>query len=328
VKPLSPISAALIRTLGAVLAPRGAKAGLLVLIYHRVLERPDPLLPGEPDANEFAAQLDLIKSVCNILPLEEAVDRLRTGSLPSRAVSITFDDGYANNRTIAAPLLHARGIPATVFVATGFLNGGRMFNDTIIETVRRAGAELDLRELGLDRFELVDDVARRKAIQQLLSQLKYLPPAERIARSEAIAERAGVTLPDDLMMTDIQVRELGRFGISVGAHTVNHPILAVVDDDAARREIADSRHVLREMTGESVSLFAYPNGRPKTDYARVHAGMVREAGFKAAVSTAWGSAGPNVDVYQIPRMLPWDTQPLKFAARLMQTYRERQVEVA
>ena len=327
-KTLSPASAALIRTLGGLLTPSGARASLLVLIYHRVLERKDSLLHGEPDAREFAAQLDIIRSICRILPLEEAVDRLRSGSLPQRAVSITFDDGYANNRTIAAPLLKERGIPATVFVATGYLNGGRMFNDTVIETVRQAGPELDLRELGYDRFELTDDAARGKAIGALLSKLKYRPPAERVAGAEAIAEKVGASLPTDLMMTDAQVRELGAFGVSVGAHTVNHPILTSVHDDIARGEIANSRRTLQDMTGEAISLFAYPNGRPKRDYASVHATMVREAGFKAAVSTAWGGAGRAVDFFQIPRMLPWDTSPLMFAGRLMRTYREQQVETA
>jgi peptidoglycan/xylan/chitin deacetylase (PgdA/CDA1 family) len=327
-KTLSPASAALIRALGGLLTPGGSRASLLVLIFHRVLERKDPLLQGEPDAHEFATQLDVIRSVCRVLPLEEAVDRLRSGSLPQRAVSITFDDGYANNRTIAAPLLKARGIPATVFVATGYLNGGRMFNDTVIESVRRAGPQLDLRDLGFDRFELPDDAARLKAINQVLRTLKYRPPAERVARAEAIAEKVGGQLPDDLMMTDAQVRELATFGVSVGAHTVNHPILNSVDEDAARREIADSRRVLQDMTGDAVSLFAYPNGRPKTDYGSVHAAMVREAGFKAAVSTAWGGAGPAVDFFQIPRMLPWDTSAMMFAGRLMRTYREQQVEVA
>lgn len=327
-KRISALSAGLVRAIGNLLAPGGAQAGLLVLIYHRVLEQPDPLLQGEPDARSFAAQMDLIRSICNILPLEEAVDRLRSGSLPQRAVSITFDDGYANNRTIAAPILKERGIPATVFVATGYLNGGRMFNDTIIETVRGAGPVLDLRALDLDRFELSNDSARLAAIRALLGALKYLPPAERVARAEAIAAKAGVKPPSDLMMSDAQVRELPQFGISIGAHTVNHPILTSVDDATARREIHDSRSYLQNLTRSPIPLFAYPNGRPKQDYAQVHAAMAREAGFKAAVSTAWGGASPGVDCYQIPRMLPWDRQPLKFAARMMRTYRERSILTA
>ena len=77
--------------------------------------------------------------------------RLQQGRLPPRALAITFDDGYADNRTVAAPLLERHGLPCTFFVATGFLDGGRMWNDTLIETVRRApGQTLDLRDLTPD----------------------------------------------------------------------------------------------------------------------------------------------------------------------------------
>jgi peptidoglycan/xylan/chitin deacetylase (PgdA/CDA1 family) len=125
----SSLESSFLRTMGSLLAPGGARGSLLVLIYHRVLEQRDPLIDDEPDAATFSAEMDLIGSICNVLPLQEAVDRLASGSLPPRAACITFDDGYANNRTVAAPILQARRMPATVFVATGFIGDGRMFND-------------------------------------------------------------------------------------------------------------------------------------------------------------------------------------------------------
>jgi peptidoglycan/xylan/chitin deacetylase (PgdA/CDA1 family) len=152
---LPPLQSKLLQAAGT-LASRRGPASLLVLIYHRVLPTRDPLLPDEPDAADFSAQMDLIGRNFRVLPLREAVQRLRSGDLPARSVSITFDDGYANNCEVALPILRERGIPATVFVATGFLNGGRMFNDTVIEAIRRAGAELDLllirgrRRLGIE----------------------------------------------------------------------------------------------------------------------------------------------------------------------------------
>ena len=85
------------RAILARLSPAGPRARLLILTYHRVLARPDPLLKDEPDAKTFAAQMDVLSSYCNVLPLPEAVARLKSGSLPSRAACITFDDGYANN---------------------------------------------------------------------------------------------------------------------------------------------------------------------------------------------------------------------------------------
>ena len=321
-KPLGPMQAALLRVAGGLASSRGGRS-LLVLIYHRVLTRRDPLLPDEPDAAGFAAQLDLIVSLFNVLPLPEAVRRLRAGQLPPRAVCITFDDGYANNCEVALPLLKSRGIPATVFVAPGYLSGGRMFNDTVIEAVRRAPAALDLTREGLGRHELPDDAARVRAIAAILPVLKYLPQAERLRQAAAIAERVGAELPDDLMMTEAQVQHLYREGIGIGAHTVNHPILANADDATARREIRDSKGRLEDMVGAPVTTFAYPNGGPVKDYKPRDVALAREAGFEVAVSTAWGAATASSDPLQLPRIAPWDRTALRFGMRMVRAYRER-----
>jgi peptidoglycan/xylan/chitin deacetylase (PgdA/CDA1 family) len=323
---LPALQATLLRAVGSCIAPGGSRGALLVLIYHRVLAERDPILSGEPTAEEFAAQMDLVAATCNVLPLSEGVTRLRSGSLPPRAVSITFDDGYANNRELAAPILKARGIPATIFVATGFIGRGRMWNDTVIEAVRAAGPRLDLSTLGLGAFELSDTAARIQAIGTILPKVKYLEPAQRLERASAIADLAGIARETAPMMNEQQLRELESFGIEIGAHTVTHPILCAIGADAARQEIAASKATLESIIGRRVGLFAYPNGRPGRDYDASHVALVKGCGFDAAVSTAWGAAGRKVDTFQIPRMLPWDSSPLKFAARLLRTYREQQPE--
>src|SRR5438067_10198380 len=103
---------------------------LSILVFHRVLPQQDPLFPDEMDAQRFDKLLALLKSCFNVVSLRDGIDGLRRGKLPSRAVCITFDDGYADNAEIALPILQRHGMPATFFVATGFLDGGRMFNDT------------------------------------------------------------------------------------------------------------------------------------------------------------------------------------------------------
>lgn len=325
-KSLPPIQAGLLRAFGNFIAPGGPRGALLVLIYHRVLAQRDPILTDEPTADEFAAQMDIVASTCRVLPLSEAVARLRAGSLPPRAVSITFDDGYANNRELAAPILKRRGIPATIFVATGFVGRGRMWNDTVIEAVRGAGPRLDLGPLGLGAFDLPDAAACIRALEKILPALKYLDPEQRQERADAVADAAGIPRDASPMMSEQQIHELENFGIEIGAHTVTHPILRSVGADAARREIAASKDTLESITGRRIGLFAYPNGRPGRDYDASHVALVKSCGFDAAVSTAWGAAGREVDRFQIPRMLPWDSSPLKFAARLLRTYREQRPE--
>jgi peptidoglycan/xylan/chitin deacetylase (PgdA/CDA1 family) len=318
----SQLERALVRAAVGACSRSGRNASLLVLIYHRVLAEPDPLLPDEPVAAKFAAEMDLLGASLTPLPLADAVDRLRAGTLPRRAVCVTFDDGYANNCEVAQPILASRGIPATVFVAPGFLDGGRMFNDTVIETVRRAPARLDLRPLDLGVHDLPDPAARRRLIDELLRQLKYHPLVERHRRIEAIVQIAGVRLPDDLMMTRDQVRKLHRCGIEIGAHTMDHPILASIDDDEARSQIERSKAVLEQIVGAPVLTFAYPNGKPRRDFDARHVAMARQAGFKCAVTTAWGAAGGACDPFQVPRVAAWDRSPLRYGLRLARAARQ------
>lgn len=296
---------------------------LAILMYHRVLPAPEALRPWDVDTRAFDWQIGLLTRWFNVLPLREAARRLREGTLPARAVSITFDDGYADNLTLALPVLRKHGAHATFFIATGYLDGGRMWNDTVIEALARApGPQLDFNSIGLDRYDIAAPAARLDALKKILAKVKYLVPAERVSRSGAIAAMIGQPLPDNLMMTTTQLRELHAAGMEIGAHTVNHPILARVDDATAQREIVDSRDRLRELLGAEIPTFAYPNGRPVTDYGKQHADFVRQAGFEVAVSTAWGAARSTMDPWQLARIAPWDQTPLRFGLRVFRSYFE------
>jgi len=273
-------------------------------------------MPDVPDADLFDCQMGRVARFCNVLPLEAAIDGLRHGSLPSRAACITFDDGYADNATVALPILQRHGLPATFFISTGFLDGGLMWNDRIIESIRRSRrTEIDLSDAGLGRCPLADTAGRRSAAEALIKAVRYKESAERSRLVDLVADRAEVRLPTDLMMTSDQVRALRRSGMDIGGHTVSHPILARLDPGAAREEIRRGKLALEQIIGEPVRHFAYPNGVPGKDYDSAHVEMVKELGFSAAVSTAWGVATPQSDLFQLPRFTPWDRGLLKFLAR-------------
>ena len=296
----------------------GDRSRLSILIYHRVLSRPDALNNWDPTADEFDGQIRALSRFFTPLPLGEAVERLRKGALPAHAACVSFDDGYRDNVDVALPILRRHGVPATFFIATGYLNGGRMWNDTVIESIRRCEpADIDLSSLGLGAVPLSSAELRQKAIGRILSALKHLPGGEREAKVAEIEAIAAATLPRDLMMRDQDVRALRAAGMEIGAHTETHPILTRLASADARREIDQSRERLTAILGEPVSLFAYPNGKPGQDYAAEHVRMVREAGFSAAVSTAWGVASTGSDVFQLPRFTPWDRGPARFALRLL-----------
>lgn len=296
---------------------------LSILIFHRVLERADPLFPEEPDAARFETILRYVASSFRVLPLAQAAAALNDGTLPDSALAITFDDGYADNQQIAAPILQRLGLHATFFVATGFLDGGRMWNDTVIEALRRTCLQqLDLSGLGLGLHRLDTVALRRQAIDHLLPRVKYLPPAERLRKVQAIADACGQTLPDDLMMSTVQLQALHRSGMGIGGHTVNHPILCSVPDDEARSEILGNKAQLEAALQAPMTLFAYPNGKPDTDFAARHARMVQAAGYQAAVTTSPGAARLGADPMQLPRFTPWDRDALRFSLRMVANLRQ------
>lgn len=300
-------------------------ATLSILIYHRVLARPDPLFPGEVDAALFERQLRLLKRFYAPLPLAEAVQRLQEGNLPPRAACITFDDGYADNAQVALPLLQRHGLHATFFIATDYLDGGQMWNDTVIEAMRQAaGPVMDLRELGLDCLPVASLAQRQAAIAALLGQLKYLPFDRRQQLALQIRRQAGATGGPPAMLSTAQLRQLQAAGMGLGAHTASHPILSTLPDHAAQRDIADGKRQLESVIQAPVTLFAYPNGKAGRDYGAPHVAMVRRLGFQAAVTTDWGVARPGagIDLLQLPRFTPWDRGRLAFLWRLRQNRRQ------
>jgi peptidoglycan/xylan/chitin deacetylase (PgdA/CDA1 family) len=316
----------ILRGLAHALSPGAGRARLSILIFHRVLAAPDPLFPQAMDARRFQQVLGWVQRWFRVLPLDLAVRQLAAGTLPARALCLSFDDGYADNASVALPLLRHCGVAATCFVASGYLDGGRMWNDSVIEAIRRTPhRHLDL-DLDLDiakRLPLRTLAERRQAIETLLSRIKYLPSAQRERAVARVVDAADAVLPNNLMLRSEQLQCLCQAGMQIGAHTVTHPILERSTDLQARWEIGSSKRALESLVGEPVTLFAYPNGKPGTDYSARHVAMVRDAGFSAAVSTASGAGAAGDDVMQLPRFTPWDRNALRFGLRMLGNLRGR-----
>lgn len=305
--------------------PGGRSGSLPILMYHRVLHRPDPLQPGIPDAARVDRQFRTLAEHFRVLPLPEALALQTEGRLPDRCLCLTFDDGYRDNFDVALPLLREHGLTATVFVASGYLDGGCMFNDTVAEAVRRLpDGAVDLAFAGLGTRAVGDQNSRRTLIGELTQAIKYQSPEDRMiseAHLHQLVQAAGQRLPDDLMMRSDQVLALHRQGIDIGGHTVTHPILTTLSTELARHEIGANREALKGITGHTPTLFAYPNGKPDRDYDQSHARLVAEAGYRAAVSTAVGVSAPGRAAFEIPRFVLQEDAPLQVVPRLMRMAR-------
>lgn len=311
----------LLRRIADLSSRMGKRQKLFIMIYHRVLDEPDHMRPDEVDKVAFTWQMQLLAQHFNVLPLDDALQRLQSGTLPSRAVCITFDDGYADNYTNALPILQQFNLTATFFIASGFLDGGRMWNDTVIEAVRNAQESvLDLTEIGLGKFNISNETEKSRTASHIILQIKHLPPNERNGCVEYIAIHSQ-NLPNNLMMTSEQLKELHLSGMNIGGHTVNHPILARLSENEARMEIEENKKALENLLNTRLNIFAYPNGKPGQDYLAAHVDMVRQVGYQAAVATQWGVADQSNNLWQLPRFTPWDRDPVGFMLRMVCWFR-------
>lgn len=314
----------ILRALTTLAAPAGERSRLSVFYFHRVLAQPDPLLPFEPDARTFDRMLGWIGSQFRVLDPLEACDRLVDGTLPSRPAVVTFDDGYRDNFTVGLPILQRHRMKAAFFVATGFLEGGVMFNDRVIEAVRRCRHGW-IRMPGRDEtLGLCDEAQRRDAIDRLLGVIKHLPPDERMESVLELERDAGLGAAASPMMRADDVVALYRAGMQIGGHTRTHPILLKLDDSQAEREIAGGLDDLTSITGERPLLFAYPNGKPGGDFDEQHVAMVARAGVSYAFTTLAGAARRTSGRLLLPRFTPWDRRRWRFGWRAWGNLSNRQ----
>lgn len=292
---------------------------LSILVYHRVLPHTDALRPGIPDVATFNWQMELLARHFQPLSLDEALLRLKQDNLPARAVCVTFDDGYADNLIHALPVLQRWRIPATVYVSSGFLDGGRMWNDSVIDSFSHCTqGTVSLLDLGFESLDISSVEKRRQACYDVIARIKHLPPEQRLEEVRSIWSALGSpSLADDLMLTRQQLQELSAAGVEIGNHTVSHPVLSAVDDDTVLQELQGSSQDLEAVIQKAVRHFAYPNGIPEQDFEARHRQMIKELGFVSAVTTQWGVSGAMTDRWSLPRFTPWDQTPQRFAARLI-----------
>jgi peptidoglycan/xylan/chitin deacetylase (PgdA/CDA1 family) len=293
---------------------------LLTFFFHRVLDKPDPMMPGEIDARQFDQILTWIGEQFRVLAPRDACEQWLEGALPSRAAIISFDDGYRDNHDVAMPILRHHRMQAAFFIATGYLGNGVQFNDRLTEAFRRLDNDsFDAGWLGLGVLPTGSLSTRLHTLEQVREAAKYLDPAARWQAVERIESICGLRPGDPrsaqrerVMMTPEEVAALFANGMEIGGHTVTHPILQSIDDAAAFDEIRSGRDALAALVGHAPSLFAYPNGKLGADFDLRHAQMARRAGFEYAFSTERGVATKQTDAMLMPRFMPWDTKALRF----------------
>lgn len=236
--------------------------GLAVLAYHGILadDTPRATVPFAPlhvGASTFRAHCAMLAAHCDCMTLDDAC-AVWAGTLPMppRGVVVTFDDGHRGLVSHALPSLERYRVPAVVFVCTGPVVSGNAF--------------------------WFDAMARRDGESAVAAAKSWPYDAW---RARVPLELAAPDDPVAPLTLDAVQRLAAHPLITLGAHTVMHPILARAPRDVQAREIAESVQTVRQWTGRSSIAFAFPNGRPGVDFDDTAVAEVERTGSPVAFTT-------------------------------------------
>jgi len=285
---------------------------LLILCYHGTSLEDEhlwrPSLYIHPQKLEQRLEF-LKKGHCSVLPLGEALQRLRAGTLPARSVALTFDDGTHDFFRQAYPLLQAYGFPVTVYQTTYYIAVERPVFNLICSYMlwtRRGEVIADGAGIGLQRpLDLRTDAGRRAVMRDLIAL------SERENRTglqkDEIAARLARVLKIDYdklkakrilqVMNEREVQEIARNGVDVQLHTHRHR--TPEDETLFRKEIQDNRSRIHELAATEPVHFCYPSGV----YRPAFLPWLREEHVVSATTCDAGLARRQSESLLLPRFI-------------------------
>ncbi|MBA2883002.1 peptidoglycan/xylan/chitin deacetylase (PgdA/CDA1 family) [Desulfosalsimonas propionicica] len=279
-----------------------------MLMYHRVLDAPEQetvfVQPGMYVRTEtFRRHIAFLKNSFSVLSLWEIVSRIREGKSVGRCCAITFDDGWRDSYTRAFPVLKEFGVPATIFLATGFIGTNRLFWPEEFAYYLRLP---EIREAARQKSDVLDKTIQRlsgagegRILDECISALKVLQAQEREELLAYLRTICQSPPPERLLLNWDEAGQMQESGlVSFGGHTADHVILDRVPKEKAEQEIMQSCRDIKEHLGVRPDLFAYPNG----NYNPEIKALLEKHGIRGAVTTKKGWLTKQTDLLEIPRI--------------------------
>ena len=301
---------------------------VLTLYYHRIntLENDRHQVCVSPE--NFRQQMQYLKDHYILARFEDD-----WSLLDSDGVVITFDDGYLDNLQFALPILEELQVPAAVFVSTGTMNQSQELWWDELEYLIFEGSDIPA------YFQLKDDAFgyqwdtdtweyRKNCYVSLHHLMKnFINVEKREVWLAQLWDWRGLkrrARKENLTVSAEECRELARSEmISIGAHTMNHPSLAVLSRAEQEREIKASVDILSDVLGEQITLFSYPFGRYRIDYNEDSIEICRQCGIVKAASTEHLLWNPSADSCKIPRKVVRDWDLYEFEKRIEKYWEEQ-----
>jgi peptidoglycan/xylan/chitin deacetylase (PgdA/CDA1 family) len=299
------------RTRALELALKLKRSPPIILMYHGVSVSPvsDGLRNCEgkhitPDL--FVTHLQKLQRTRRVISLKEMMAGLQGKQDMSNTVALTFDDGYENNLLAAIPLLTDFKMPATFFLATGFIGEERCiwFDKLEIALEQTKATSFNLPDNG-GSMPIATFAEKRQALSKAKKMLKAKATRSLDEEVVKLIGQLGVTgfhpEGDYRFMTWDQVREIARAGFEIGAHTVTHPILSKIPYDDAVAEILGSRERVQQEVGQCSPTFCFPNGK-MSDFSPELKAMCQQH-FNAVLTAERGVASSD-ELFELKRLSP------------------------
>lgn len=288
---------------------------LTVLAYHRIGER--VTLAGYPydtdlvsaTAADFEWQMRYVERHFKVVTFAQVAAFLDgRADLPPRALIVTFDDGFDDNYQLAFPILKRIGIPATMFVSTGYIGQQPTFwFDRVVYLIKNSSK----RQLSIDLNgapeKLDEDIyGRYRQAIELVVALRSVADENRLDLLAEVEQQLGADLPAvdprSQPMTWEMVAEMADAGIEIGSHTVSHPNLVQLNPARLHQELSDSRLAIEQHTGQKPVVIAYPVG-DRLNFNDEVIDAVKKSGYRLAVSYISGvNSLVSLDRYALTRL--------------------------
>lgn len=293
--------------------------GAVILMYHSVTEEaqspwidPRDYVPAEI----FARQMEFLSRQRRVVPLGELVSLLKQGRRPvDQTVVITFDDGYRDNLTVAAPILAHYGLTATLFLPTGYID--RAENQWVdqaytafkartgrkLQWSKNPGSKNPGNNNPAQLFDLDQPGREQDAYRAVCHTLLVADREQRHRLLADLSEQLVPTRhPPRLTMNWEEVQTLvSRYRcFEIGGHGLEHTDLTGVLKDQVQKELTGCAKRIEEMLGRRPRYFSFPYSRTSQPLQR----LVTEAGFEAACGRCGNDIAVNSkeDLFDLPRV--------------------------
>jgi peptidoglycan/xylan/chitin deacetylase (PgdA/CDA1 family) len=303
----------------------------LVLCYHGVVgeDRRDQhfLYRNTVSRRQFQLQLEFLNRHFHPISLGGLIDHVQRGvALKPRSVLVTFDDGYRNNLTNAAPLLLRYGVPALFNITTGYIGRADVLwpDEVNLRVLHWPDSSMPYpsHEGGFSKVDVpVTADQRIIAAERIRAICKTLSEQDRLAYLDSLRQVACPALEQrdrelyDFLTWD-DVRSLVKAGFDIGSHTVNHPILTQIGATQLERELVESKVRIEAETGKPCTCLVYPNGQI-ADFNREVEEAAGRAGYVLAFTATGSYTSLNDGHYALSRVgVPGQAQDYVFESRV------------